>query len=84
MITFDKLPDPNKPIGTYFTKQNKCISLLKDSDKPIILARRNRTLLAHMQSIPVYQPAISDYTKMLCRQEYRHEIKYLSSLLLKI
>ena len=63
MVTFNKPPDPNEPIGTYFAKQNKCISLLENSDEPIILAKQKRTLLGHMQKIPAYQQAVADYNK---------------------
>ena len=63
MVTFNQPPDPNKPIVTYFAKQNKCISLLENSDEPIIPAKQKRTLLGHMQKIPTYQQVVADYNK---------------------
>ena len=39
MVIFNLPLDPNEPIRTYFAKQNKCISLLENSDEPIIPAK---------------------------------------------
>ena len=39
--TFSKALDPNEPIGNYLQKQNKCITLLADSDESIIKAKRH-------------------------------------------
>ena len=35
-VTFNKIPDQNEPISTYFQKQNKCIFLPENFDEPII------------------------------------------------
>ena len=60
---FNKAPDPNEPIGNYFEKQNKYITLLANSVEPIIEAKRICTLSGHLQKIPSYQQAVMDYNK---------------------
>ena len=51
-ITGSKFPPkPDTPIGLYFAKQNRCISILADTDEPITKSKRPRTLLCHLQAI---------------------------------
>ena len=65
MITFEKPPIPDAPLGLYFAKQNTCISVLADTDEPITDPKRLRTLLGHLQAIPSMQPAFNDYHKLV-------------------
>mmetsp|Transcript_69589 Transcript_69589/g.77852 ORF Transcript_69589/g.77852 Transcript_69589/m.77852 type:complete len:91 (+) Transcript_69589:183-455(+) len=49
---FEAPSKPDAPIGLYFTKQNRCISVLADTNETIIKTKRLRTLLDHLQAIP--------------------------------
>ena len=50
-------------MNLYFAKQNKCISVLSDTDEPITELKRLRTLLGHLQAIPAMQQPVDDYNK---------------------
>ena len=50
-------------MNLYFAKQNKCISVLSDTDEPITEPKRLRTLLGHLQAIPAMQQPVDDYNK---------------------
>ena len=65
LITFEKPPNTDAPLGLYFAKQNNCISVLADTDEPITEPKRLRTLLGHLQAIPSMQPAVDDYHKLV-------------------
>ena len=52
MIEFELAPKSNALLELYFAKQNKCISVLSDTDEPITKPKRLRTLLGHLQAIP--------------------------------
>ena len=65
LITFEKPPHPDAPLGNYFAKQNNCIAVLADTDEPISEPKRLRVLLGHLQAIPSMQPAVDDYHKLV-------------------
>ena len=48
MIEFELFPTPDAPLGLYFAKADRCISVLADTDKPITEPKRLRTLLGHL------------------------------------
>ena len=65
MIEFELAPMPDAPLGFHFTKQNRCISVLSDTDKPITKPKHFRTLLGHLYDIPSMQLAVGDYNKLI-------------------
>ena len=58
-------PKPDASMGLYFTKQNKCIYLIADTNEPVTNPKRLRTLLGHLQAIPLIQPVVEDYNKLV-------------------
>ena len=65
MIELELPPTLDAPLGLYFVKQNRCISVLADTDEPITKPKRLRTLLGHLQGIPSMQPAVDEYNKLV-------------------
>ena len=65
LITFEKPPHPDAPLGLYFAKQNNCIAVLADTDEQITEPKRLRTLLGHLQAILSIQPAVDDFHKLV-------------------
>ena len=63
-IEFELPPSPNAPIGLYFVKQNKCISLLANTNEPTTDPKRLRILLGHLKAIPSMQQAVNDCNKL--------------------
>ena len=60
------MPPKNvEPIRFYFAKQNKCFSLLSDTNKPITNSKRLYTLIGHLQAVPSMQVAINNYNKLV-------------------
>ena len=55
MIEFELPPTTGEGMNLYFAKQNKCISVLSNTDEPITKPKRLRTLLGHLQAIPAMQ-----------------------------
>ena len=51
-IEFDLVTKPDAPLRLYFVKQNRCISVLSNTNEPITNPKRLRTLLGHLQDIP--------------------------------
>ena len=62
---FELPPTSGAPIGLYFAKQNRCISILSDTNEPITKPKRLRTLLGHLQAIPAMQQPADDYNKKI-------------------
>ena len=60
---FELPPTLGSPISLYFAKQNRCISILADTDEPVTDPKRLRTLLGHLQAIPAMQQPVDDYNK---------------------
>ena len=65
MIEFELPPISGTPINLYFAKQNKCISVLADTDEPITGPKRLCTLLGHLQAILAMQQLDDDYNKIV-------------------
>ena len=63
MIEFELPPTSGSPIGLYFAKQNRCISILSDTNELAAKPKRLRTLLGHLQAIPAMQQPVDDYNK---------------------
>ena len=64
-VEFELPPKPYEPIRLYLAKQRNCISLLADTNKPITKAKRLRTLIDHLQYIPLMQPVVDNYHKLV-------------------
>ena len=65
IIEFEVPPTTDAPLGLYFAKQNRCISVLANTDEPITEPKRLCTLLGHLQAIPSMQQAVSEYHKLV-------------------
>ena len=63
MIKFELALKTDKPLRLYFAKQNRSISVLANTDEPIIKPKYLYTLLGHQQGIPSTQPAVDGYNK---------------------
>ena len=48
MIEFELPPTTDALLGLYFDKQNKCISVLSNTDEPITRQKHLCTLLGHL------------------------------------
>ena len=62
---FELPPTSGSPISLYFVRQNRCISILADTDEPVTDPKRLRTLLGHLQAIPAMQQPVDDYNKKI-------------------
>ena len=53
-------PTSGAPMGLYFFKQNRCISILSNTNDPITEPKRLCTLLGHLQAISAMQQPVDD------------------------
>ena len=65
MIGFEFPPLPDAQIGSYFVKQNTCISLLANTDESITNPKQQQTLLGNLLAIPLMQQAVDNYNKLV-------------------